>query len=294
VQETAGQVLLYNGRVAKTYFFSSSGGRTASASEVWPSGGQIPYLVSVDDPYDSISPHHRWGPLTVGTKRLARVLGARGRLLDVRAATGPSGRVRSLTVTGSQGESTVTGTDVRRALDLRSTWFRIGVLSLSPPEAPVTFGARVSLSGVARSLPRVALWERPPGGVWRAVGRVTAGPDGTVNVSTKPSGPTEYRLASGAARSRVVRVAVAPRVRFYGLKDPTTLRGYARPLFPGATVVVQRLDGPSWVPVARALIDPNGDFEARLTLVPGQYRARLAPGRGFVPGFSPTIRVNPA
>jgi hypothetical protein len=83
-------------------------------------------------------------------------------------------------------------------------------------------------------------------------------------------------------------------VRFYGLKDPTTLRGYARPLFPGATVVVQRLDGPSWVPVARALIDPNGDFEARLTLVPGQYRARLAPGRGFVPGFSPTIRVNPA
>ena len=37
VQDTAGQVVLYDGRVATTYFFSSSGGRTSAASEVWPS-----------------------------------------------------------------------------------------------------------------------------------------------------------------------------------------------------------------------------------------------------------------
>src|SRR5262245_12133356 len=36
VEDTAGQVVLYNGHVATTYFFSSSGGRTSSASEVWP------------------------------------------------------------------------------------------------------------------------------------------------------------------------------------------------------------------------------------------------------------------
>ncbi|HLB20253.1 MAG TPA: SpoIID/LytB domain-containing protein, partial [Gaiellaceae bacterium] len=44
VNATAGQVVLYQGAVAKTYFFSTSGGRTASAEDVW--GKPIPYLVS--------------------------------------------------------------------------------------------------------------------------------------------------------------------------------------------------------------------------------------------------------
>ena len=35
-------------------------------------------------------------------------------------------------------------------------------------------------------------------------------------------------------------------------------------------------------------------FDARLELSPGEYRARLAPGRGFVPGVSATLRVGPA
>jgi stage II sporulation protein D len=294
VQDTAGEVVLYGGRVATTYFFSSSGGRTSAASEVWPNSPQIPYLVSVDDPYDTISPHHRWGPFVVAAKRLKRVLRARGRLVDVRTATGPSGRVRTVTVVGSQGDSSVTGADARRALRLRSTWFRIGVLSLAPPQAPVTFGTQVVLSGVARSLPSVKLEQRQAGSAWQAVGPVAPSGDGTVSVSARPRAPTDYRLASGSARSTVAHVQVSPLVRFYGLRDSTSLRGYARPLFPGATVAVQRLQGDSWMTVVRATIGPNGDFEASLTLSPGEYRARLAPGRGFVPGVSPTLRVAPA
>ena len=77
------------------------------------------------------------------------------------------------------------------------------------------------------------------------------------------------------------------------MPDAGTLRGYARPLFPGASVAVQRFNGSSWRTVARATIDENGSFEARLNLVPGDYRARLAPGRGFVPGVSPTLKVGP-
>jgi len=294
VEETAGEVVLYEGRVVKTYFFSSSGGRTSAANEVWPSSPLVPYLVSVADPYDTISPHHRWGPFIVAPRRLARALSARGRLMDVRTTTGPSGRVSSVTVMGSGGESTVTGADVRRSLGLRSTWFRIGVLSLATPEAPVTFGARVTLNGVVRSLPAVSLEERPADSAWRLVGAVAAQPDGTVSIATRPRGPTDYRLASGSARSRVAHVAVAPRLRFYGLRGATSLRGRARPLFPGASVAVQRLEGGSWTTVVRATIDANGDFEANLTLSPGEYRARLAPGRGFVPGVSPVLRVTPA
>jgi SpoIID/LytB domain protein len=294
VQETAGEVVLYGGHVVTTYFFSSSGGRTAAPSEVWPSSPLVPYLVSVDDPYDTISPYHRWGPFIVAPTRVARVLSAHGRLVDIRTTTGPSGRVRSVTAIGSQGESTVTGSDLRRALGLRSTWFRIGVLALAPPASPVTFGARATLSGFARSLPSVSLEQRPAGSAWREAGPVSPQPDGTVSVAPKPRGPTDYRLVSGSARSRVAHVAVAPRVRFYGLGNGTSLRGYARPVLPGASVAIQRLAGTTWTTVVRATIAANGDFEAGLTLSPGDYRARVAPGHGFVPGVSPTLRVRAA
>jgi stage II sporulation protein D len=292
VQETAGEVVLHGGRVATTYFFSSSGGRTSAAEEVW--NEPVPYLKSVDDPYDTFSPHHRWGPFVVSAGRLDKFLKAPGRLMDVRTTVGPSGRVGTVTAIGSQGESTATGADVRRGLDLRSTWFRIGVLSLATPEAPVTFGGRVSLSGVARSLPAVRVEQREHGAAWRALGRVARGPNGSVTVAAKPKAPTDYRLASGTVRSRLAHVAVAPRVRFRGIKGASVLRGYARPLFPGVTVAVQRLNGSRWTTIIRAPIDESGAFTARLPLSPGEYRARLAPGRGFVPGVSPTLRVGPA
>ena len=294
VQETAGQVVLYGGHVATTYFFSSSGGRTAAAPEVFPSSPAIPYLVSVNDPYDTISPHHRWGPFVVSAARLRRVLHAHGGLTDVTLQTGPSGRVQTLTAVGTQGASSTTGWDFRRALSLDSTWFRIGVLSLANPQAPVTYGARISLDGVARSLPSVRLDRRQSGSGWQSVRQVSPGPGGSVVVSAKPRVPTDFRLVSGSVRSRTAHVSVAPLLRFHGMPNASTLRGYARPLFPGASVALQRSTGGGWNTVARATIDANGDFEAHVSLTPGDYRWRLAPGRGFVPGMSPTLKVGPA
>ena len=294
VQATAGEVVQYQGRIVTTYFFSSSGGRTASAPEVWPSSQPTPYLVSVDDPYDTISPHHRWGPFVVTAPRLRRLMRARGKLIDLRMDTGPSGRVETVTAVGEQGDATVTGSDLRRALKLRSTWFRIGVLSLAKPDAPVTFGKRISLSGLAKSVPSVRLDQRQPGSGWQQVGPVSPGPGGAVTIKTKPRVPTDYRLTSGPVRSSVAHVSVAPLVRFQGMPEAGKLRGYARPLFPGASVAIQRFNGSSWRAIARATIDASGNFEATVNLVPGEYRARLTPGRGFVAGVSPTLKVGPA
>ncbi|HET7856545.1 MAG TPA: SpoIID/LytB domain-containing protein [Gaiellaceae bacterium] len=294
VQATAGQVVLYNGQIAKTYFFSTSGGRTATVTDVWPSNQPVPYLVSVDDPYDSASPHHQWGPFTVKASRLVRALRVPGRLLDVRVSINGSARVKNVTAVGSGGEVTATGADVRRALGLRSTWFRIGLLSLTPPAAPATYNSLAELTGIARGVGAVSLEQRARGGSWRTVGPVTPARDGTVTVSTRPRETAEYRLASGKAKSGVVALPVAPLVRFYGMVDASSLRGYARPVLPGASVALQRLDGTVWRAVTRATIDANGDFLARLALAPGSYRARLAPGRGFVPGLSPVFRVGPA
>src|SRR5437588_11849279 len=72
VDATAGQVLLYGGQVAHTYFFSTSGGRTANVADVWTGGSILPYLVAVPDPYDTISPYHDWGPVPYTGAALAK------------------------------------------------------------------------------------------------------------------------------------------------------------------------------------------------------------------------------
>ena len=108
-----------------------------------------------------------------------------------------------------------------------------------------------------------------------------------MTINTKPRVPTDYRLTSGAVRSSVAHVSVAPLVRFQGMPNAGKLRGYARPVFPGASVAIQRFDGGRWRAVARATVDAAGSFEATVNLSPGEYRARLAPGRGFVAGFGP-------
>lgn len=51
VAKTTGEMLYYNGKLARTYFSNSNGGRTTSSKERW--GGDYPYLISQDDPYDN-------------------------------------------------------------------------------------------------------------------------------------------------------------------------------------------------------------------------------------------------
>ena len=56
VEETAGQVCLYNGKVAQTSYYSSNGGASESSSTVWPGNqADYPYLVGKVDPYEAAS-----------------------------------------------------------------------------------------------------------------------------------------------------------------------------------------------------------------------------------------------
>jgi stage II sporulation protein D len=290
VDATAGKVVLYAGQVAKTFFFSSSGGRTASAEDVW--GEAVPYLVSVPDPYDSISPHHKWGPFAFTGAKLARVLKLPGRVVDLKPELNSSGRIKSLTVVGTHQSVTVAGTDLRRRLGLRSTWFSVGVLSLSAPREPVVYGSRARLTGIARGLRQTVLEQRA-GTEWQAVGGVKADKEGTLSVVVKPAVTTRYRLASGKVAAPAVRVPVASLVRFYPVRTPDQLRGYVRPLaLAGARVLIQRQQGPGWATVAQTTVDAEGSFLAKLQLTTGVYRAWVASGRGFVAGTSPVLQVS--
>src|SRR5690349_11911289 len=252
VDATAGQVVLYEGQVAKTFFFSTSGGRTASAEDVW--GKPVPYLVSVADPYDSISPHHTWGPVAFTGATLAKRLKMKGRVMDAQAQLNSSGRVKTLTVIGSQGTVEMPGTSVRTRLGVRSTWFTMGVLSLSAPTTSVVYGSRAQLSGIARGLSDAAL-QQLDGSTWKSLGTVKPDEDGTVTFSIKPPVTTRYRLATGKVSAPSVRVPVAPLVRFYAPRTPDLLTGYVRPLsLAGTRVLIKRQPGPGWVTAAPATV----------------------------------------
>jgi len=252
----------------------------------------VPYLVSVPDPYDSISPYHDWGPLSFTGAKLAKVLKLPGRVVDLQPELNSSGRIKSLNVVGTKGSVAVPGKDLRTKLGLRSTWFSVGVLSLNAPSGPVVYGSRARLTGIARGVADAVL-QQLDGTDWQPVGAVKADDQGTLRVVVKPTVTTRYRLASGKVAAAAVRVPVASLVRFYPARTADQLRGYVRPLsLAGTTVFIQRQDGARWITLTRATVDTDGTFLAKLQLTTGVYRARVASGHGFVAGTSPTLQVS--
>jgi stage II sporulation protein D len=123
VRATRGRVVTVGGRVAQTFFFSTSGGRTAANEEGF-GGTPISYLRSVADPHDDLSPVHTWTARF--TRRAAdRKLGSLvlGRLRRLGVATrSSSGRAATVLVRGSGGDRTVSAASVQTELGLRSTW----------------------------------------------------------------------------------------------------------------------------------------------------------------------------
>ena len=282
IDATRGTVVLYDGEVADTLFFSSSGGRTASYAEAF-AGKPVPYLVSVEDPYDE-SPYVRWGPVAVDGAKAAKALGVRGPIGAIATTTGPSGRVVTATLTLGDGTTkSVTGGELRTKLGLRSTWLEsIGRLSLQPAVAKLTYGGRTTLTGSARGVEPPALEQRPAGGSWGPGPAVKPAAGGTFAVRVKPAVTTQYRIAAGTLRSVAPLVELAP-----------GLTGSVRPAVPGKSVEIQAQTGATtWLTVATVPVDASGAFAAPSPpLGPGTYRARYAPGGGLVAGLSEPLAV---
>ncbi len=124
-KETSGLVALHRGKVATTFFFSTSGGRTENVENVFYGGSPKPYLVSVKDPYDKISPRHTW-TMTFSNSRLASKLGGgyvKGTLRNIKVIKrGVSPRVVKARVVGTHGTTTINGATLRSRLGLYDTW----------------------------------------------------------------------------------------------------------------------------------------------------------------------------
>ena len=93
-----------------------------------------PWLRSVDDPYDDVSPRHRWGPLRFTTAQVQRRLGrlVAGRFKRIKVLErGTSPRIVRAQVVGTRGTTTVTGPQLRRVFGLDDTWAYFRTISSS-------------------------------------------------------------------------------------------------------------------------------------------------------------------
>jgi hypothetical protein len=295
VDATKGQVVMFGGKVASTFFFSSSGGETESISDGWGTA-PVPYLVAVPDPYDVLSPYHNWGPVPISAHTFAQALKVKGSILDLQTTTDPAGRVSRLSVItlpslalGASTGPSFSGGTVSGALGLRSTWFSVSMMSLQQPvpATPIPFGSSVTLTGLVRGIAGVSLEQRTFGGAWSLVGPVTTAADGSLLLPEAPAVTTDYRLATSTAAVGYVRVRVAPVVQLNG-PTPGQVTGTVQPALPGVPVEVDA-ESPdmTWTAVATGTVAPDGTFALPVALAADTtYRVVVTPGQGFAPGMT--------
>ncbi len=132
-EQTRGQVLMYEGKIAETLFSSCSGGKTESIKNVF--GTAIPYLVGVPDPYDYYCPLHKWKLEFSGPEISSRLSGLiDGKLKQVVITkTGYSPRIIEAKLIGTGGVTSATGEQLEVALGGYSTWMTFEKLVAGKP-----------------------------------------------------------------------------------------------------------------------------------------------------------------
>lgn len=129
--QTKGQILMYDGKLAVGYFFSSSGGATENNENVW-GGTAIPYLRGVVDIYEdaSASSKNVWS-VTLTAEQIADKLKSAGYSIgdvaDVKVTKRTEmGNVNEVTVTNTTGKSVVIKNgNVRTVFGLNSIRYTI-------------------------------------------------------------------------------------------------------------------------------------------------------------------------
>jgi len=208
VNATKGEILTYGGKVATTFYYSSSGGRTASSEDVF--GLVLPYLQSRPDPWDAGSPYHRWEPRSYTATTLAAAFGLSAPVVDVVVVPTASGRPASVTLIKKTGERILLkAADVRARLGLRSTAFKLGVLRVArPPAASAAAGRPVVVSGLARDVQSPLLQKLAANGAWVPSVKVAPDDDGSFAVTVRPKATATYRLTADGQAGPALTITV--------------------------------------------------------------------------------------
>lgn len=203
VAETAGEVRIKNGAVARTEFSSSTGG--------WTAGGTFPAVVDQGDAVTS-NPNHSWSTSVARSTienayQLGTLTGVE--VLDRNDLGAQGGRVVTIRLTGTSRTVEVTGNQLRSALGLKSDWFTI---TAPPPPPPPPVEPRSIDTACPSSVPSGAFTDVPDDSVhrraidcvaWRNLAEGTGGgrfsPAGTVTRAQMASFVARLIEAAGGA-----------------------------------------------------------------------------------------------
>jgi stage II sporulation protein D len=258
IAATRGRVVTVDRKPVTTYFFSTSGGRTEDARNVFPDPAKRSWLVSVPDPHEPDAGLRRWTRTfsTPGANdRTARFgVGALRRIEVLRRGDSP--RVVRARVVGTRGVRRVSGEALQLAFDLPDRWASFATVSISRclradarAAAPATAAATAGTAPAAAGAPTAA--EDP------ATGALAIAERGTRDLAALLSRAGEHAPEKAENDCRLV--------------------GGIRPAPEGGAARVQRRAGGRWRTVRRVALDGGGGFQVA---VPSAGRWRVSAG-GF-------------
>jgi stage II sporulation protein D len=231
VASTSGRVVTYGGRPVTTYFMSTSGGKTEDIEDSFLGASPEPWLVAVDDPYDSISPRHSWGPFRMSLASAGRKLGGlvKGRFRGIVVTQrGKSPRVVRAEIVGTGGRTAVTGPQLRSRFGLFDTWASFTRMTTADAKRKSHPQPQTNdPSGGSGAPPATAAFSVAP---WIVSGSVQPGHRGAIYALQRLEGKKwttigHGRLRRGGAWSAVVAGAGRYRISLGGLTAPSVTVG---------------------------------------------------------------------
>ena len=121
VRSTRSLVLTYKNKLISALFHSSSGGMTENSQDVWKN--EYPYLSSVKD-FDKNNPKLRWQK-KFSSEELQKIFPKIGGIkkIEILNITN-TGRVKNVKIVGKYGSDQISGVDIRKRMNLKSTFMR--------------------------------------------------------------------------------------------------------------------------------------------------------------------------
>ena len=121
VRSTRSLVLTYKNKLINALFHSSSGGMTENSQDVWKN--KYPYLSNVKD-FDKNNPKLRWQK-EFSSEELQKLFPGIGGIKQIEILNiTNSGRVKNVKIYGDYGSEQLSGVDIRKRMNLKSTLVR--------------------------------------------------------------------------------------------------------------------------------------------------------------------------
>ncbi len=121
VRSTRSLVLTYKNKLINALFHSSSGGMTENSQDVWKN--EYPYLSSVKD-FDKNNPKLRWKK-KFSSRELEKLFPKIGGIKNIEILNiTNTGRVKNVNIFGKYGSDQISGVDIRKRMNLKSTFMR--------------------------------------------------------------------------------------------------------------------------------------------------------------------------